>query len=137
MGDITVNSRCRCLANIAGIGVLGVLVAIAAMFVSESILPKILWLFLFIMISIIGLWLWTAKQSPKTPVGWLFAAVVSIVVAAVWYGFSRILSVILFSGHAQSLSENVDLSILIMICPGLTGIAVAGWVRALVLRSAR
>lgn len=137
MRGITVNFRRRCLADIAGVGVLGVLVAIAALFVSESILPKILWLFLFVIISIIGLWLWAARQSPETPMGWLFVAAVSIVAAGVWYGISRLLSVLLFSGHAQSLSENVDLSISFMICPGLTGIAIAGWVRALVLRSAR
>ena len=48
----------------------------------------------------IGLWLWTAKQSPETPKGWLLVAIVSIVAAGAWYGASWLLSVLFFGACA-------------------------------------
>jgi hypothetical protein len=123
-------------ADLVGLVMLGVLVAVASLLVPSSEIARPLWLFIFAVWGVCALFVWHHKLAPDQPRRWLLMAAGSIAGAALWFGFARLASRLAFGVHEPGLSGFFDAGIALMIAPGLAFIAIGGWVRALFVNSA-
>jgi len=87
----------------------------------------------WLLICVVGVpcaeFVWRHEKAPKTPRKWFVLALISLVGAPLFYGFSRLAAVVFFRTEPEA-SRFFDIILTVMIAPGLTFISVAGAVRA-------
>ena len=115
-----------------GLFVLMMLVAILAAFVSASEIPRLLWIPIYAAWAVGAIFVWRKVESEKNR--WLLIGLSSIGGAVLWYAATRAISRLIFGGAESELSKVIDLLIALILSPGLTFVAIAGWARAFVRR---
>lgn len=120
-------------ADLVGLGVLAGLVALASSLVPSAGVPKPIWVFTYGMWVVCALFVWHHKLAPARAVRWLFLTAASVICAALWFGFASLVSRLMLGINEPGLSKVFDAGVALMIAPGLAFIALAGWVRALLL----
>ncbi|UVH56089.1 hypothetical protein NWF24_25060 [Variovorax paradoxus] len=123
-------------ANLVGLVVLSILVAITSLLVPSTEVAKPMWIFAYALWVVCALFVWHHKLAPDQPRRWLLMAVGSVAGAALWFGFANLVSRIAFGVDEPGLSRLFDVGVALMIAPGLAFIAIAGWARALFMASA-
>jgi hypothetical protein len=123
----------RLRADLVGLGILAGLVALASLLVSGADVPKPFWVFAYGVWVVSALFVWHHKLAPARAVRWLFLTVASVICAVLWFGFASLVSRLMFGTNEPELSTVFDAGVALMIAPGLAFIALAGWVRALLL----
>lgn len=120
-------------ADLVSLGVLAGLVTLASLLVSGADVPKPIWVFAYGVWVVCALFVWYHKLAPARAVRWLFLTAASVICAALWFGFASLMSRLIFGFNEPGLSRVFDAGVALMIAPGLAFIALAGWVRALLL----
>lgn len=121
------------IADAAGLLVLAVIMLIVSFFVSDSQMPGIAWPFIYSMEAVTALFVWHHHKAPKPPTKWLLLALYSVVAAALWFGLATLGARLTFVDEPTA-SKAFDLMVTVVIAPGLTVVAVIGWIRTLVLQ---
>lgn len=117
------------LPDAVGLVTLMAMIAIMAAFIPPSEVPGPLWIAIYFAWAAGALFVWH-----KVEVGWkrwLLIVASSIVGAGLWYVATRVVSHLTFGDGEPELSKTFDLVIALIISPGLTFIAIAGWAREL------
>ena len=120
-------------ANLAGLVVLAVLIALVSLLVPEAEVSKPLWLFAYAGLGVCALFIWHHKRAPSHPAQWLFLTACCLMGAAAWFGLTRAVAHLAFGADEPGLSRFFDIGVALMIAPGLAFVAFAGWIRALIL----
>lgn len=120
-------------SDLVGLSVLAVLVVLAIAAMPYGQTPIGMWFFIYCGWAALAEFAWRHPKAPCTASRWLLYAVYSVIAAALWFGFSRLLSKVFFGANEPGLSLTFDLALLLILSPGLTFIAVAGSARALAL----
>jgi hypothetical protein len=118
------------MADVLGFGVLALMVAAVAALVPTTAVAGGVWPFGYAIWALCAWFVWHHPSAPKRPLSWLFIALLSLVVAPLWYGVAVLAALFLFSGAEPQLSRAFDISITFLLAPGLTFIFVSGSVRA-------
>jgi hypothetical protein len=92
-----------------------------------------MWLFIYILWVVCAMFVWNHKLAPGKPKEWLLLVIGSIVTAVLWFVLARFASKLVFIKDESELSRLFDLGVALMIAPGLASIALAGWIRCLLL----
>jgi apolipoprotein N-acyltransferase len=117
---------------------LGFIVLAALMFVVAAFpaigasLSVIESLFIFGITALCAAFVWRHEKAPKTTGRWLMLALITLVGAPLFYGFSRLVAVAFFRTEPEA-SRFFDIILTVIIAPGLTFISLAGAVRSLLL----
>lgn len=115
-----------------GLFVLIMLVAILAAFVSASEISRPLWIAIYTAWAVSTIFIWHKVESEKNR--WLLIGLASIGGAVLWYAVTRAISRLIFGDAGSELSKVIDSLIALILSPGLTFVAIAGWFRAFVKR---
>lgn len=121
------------MADMIGLIALAALVGIVSLFVPGSDVPLMMWMFIYMMWVVCALFVWHHRSAPSKPRTWLVLALCSVVGAPIWYGVAALTALIFFNGSEPGLSKSFDLIMTLIFAPGLTFIALTGWIRALTL----
>lgn len=124
--------RNRYFADVTGLIVLVILVAILSVFVPSSDIPRPLWVPIYAAWAVYAIYIWRKVEPETKP--WLLIGLYSAGGAAVWYAVTRAISRWIFGAAEPELSKGFDLFVALMCSPGLTFVAIAGWARSLVRR---
>lgn len=114
------------------IGLLALLVMVFAMsiFVPSSKVSGVLWIAIYLGWAATALFVWYKMDAYRNK--WLSIVGLSVGGAALWCAATRAISYLSFGAGEPALSKVFDLVIVLMMSPGLTFIALAGWVRELI-----
>jgi hypothetical protein len=126
------------MADVVGLLVLAVETAIVVVVFSYRSNPVITFVIAFLVLAVTALYLWRSEKSPRAAKGWIFFALGSIVVGTLFF------AVDIWSGHsAHPNLPLIDAGLhndgfwgfgwTLIVCPGLTMIAIAGAARTLYL----
>lgn len=118
-------------ANLVGVAIGAVPIAVISLFVPNAEVPKPTWFFAFVLWVACALFAWNHKLAPVKPRGWLLMSLASIPAAGLWFGIARGASHLVFGEGESGLSAFFDVGVALMLAPGLTSIAFAGWARTL------
>lgn len=118
------------IPDIAGLLTLLVMGWVMSILVELSKVPGPLWIAIYFGWAATALFVWYKMDSYKN--NWLTIAGFSIGGAVLWYAVTRMASHFVFGAGESTLSKIFDLAIALMMAPGLTFIALAGWVRQLI-----
>lgn len=121
------------MADMIGLIALAALVGLVSFFVPGSDVPLMMWMFVYIMWGVCALFIWHRRRAPTKPQTWLVLALCSVVGAPIWYGVAALAAFMFFDGSELGLSKTFDLIMTLIFAPGLTFIALTGWIRALTL----
>lgn len=121
------------MADTIGLAILAVLVGLGAFFVPNAKVPLWMWAFIYVIWLLCALFIWHHPRAPERPRTWLVVAVGTVIGAPIWYGFAALAALVFYSGSEPGLSKTFDLIMTLMLAPGLTCIALTGWVRASML----
>ncbi|NHV26857.1 hypothetical protein [Burkholderia sp. D-99] len=120
----------RHFPDVIGLFVLVILVAILSAFVPASEIPPSLWVPICAAWAVSAIFMWR-KVGPETK-PWRLIGLYSVGGAVVWYAATRAISRWTFGTDEAELSKVVDLLLALILSPGLTFVAIAGWVRAFI-----
>ena len=129
----------RILADLAALIVLGVLILLVLIVASGGSLPHVDYVFALVVYAVLalsGYYAWVQIENPNEDPKWLLQALGSIALGAVLfvvcvlYGLHEDPSLSLF---AAANSTGIMIGATEMVCPGYTCIALAGWVRRVVI----
>lgn len=120
------------MADAIGLAVLAVLVSLVSLFVPSVEVPEVLWAFIYVMWAACALFVWRHQKAPERATRWLLLAVASVIGAPIWYGVAVLVARLAFGSNEPELSKTFDILVTLIMAPGLTFIAITGWVRALV-----
>jgi hypothetical protein len=90
------------------------------------------WAIVFLGWAVIGVYLW--NRADVEPRSWLVIALESIVGAATWYVLMRLIAQMLRGDSEGEVSKLFDVVVALAISPGLTFVAICGWVQLQVAR---
>lgn len=124
--------RSRYFPDAIGLLVLMILVAILSTFVSASEISRPLSVPIYAAWAASAIFAWR-KVEPEAK-SWLRIGLCSIGGALLWYAVTRTASHRIFGATESELSKVFDLLIALILSPGLTFVAITGWVRALIRR---
>src|SRR5437868_8558897 len=112
--------------------VLMVMVAIMAAFIPPSEVPGSLWIGIYFAWAAGALFVWHRVGAEWRR--WPLIAASSMGGAALWYLATRTISHLIFGDGESELSKVFDIGVALILSPGLTFIAIAGWARGLMQR---
>ena len=121
------------MADFFGLTVLAALVALMSLYVPSSEVPGVLWVFIYMIWAAFAYFIWHHRRAPERAARWLILAALSVIGAALWFGMATLAAHLSFGSNEPGLSKVFDMTVTLIIAPGLTFIALAGWVRALVV----
>lgn len=121
------------MIDVIGLFFLAVLVGLSSIFVPDAMLPKILWIFVYALLSVASLFAWHHPKAPKKPISWFYFALFTVIGAPAWFGLATLGSAIFFPGTEPALSKIVDLLVTVLICPVGTIVALLGSVRCVIV----
>jgi hypothetical protein len=107
----------------------GLFFVISAFPVVRQNMDGVGWLLTYVIGVACAAFVWHHEKAPKTPRKWLMLALISLVGALLFYGFSRLAAVVFFSTEPEA-SRFFDIGLTVLIAPGLTFISIAGAARA-------
>lgn len=119
--------KSRYVADSVGLVVLMALVAILSSFVSTSEVPRLLWIPIYAAWAVGAIFVWHQVESTNNR--WTVISLSSIGGAVLWYFITRVISRWVFGDAESELSKIIDLLIALVLSPGLTFVAIAGWAR--------
>ena len=125
------------MASFVALILLAGLMATVVPFVPHANFSGAVWCFIYLIWAIFGAFVWHHPRAPSCPRRWLNVAILSLVAAPLWYGFALLAAKVFFRGDEPALSEGIDLIVTLIICPGLTFVAIAGAVREVVLQRSK
>lgn len=113
------------------VGLIALMAMIAAMsfFVPPSEVPGPLWIAIYLAWAAGALFVWHKVEAGWKR--WPLTVVCSIGGAALWYAATRAIAHVTFGDGEPELSKTFDLIVALILSPGLTFIAIVGWVRGL------
>lgn len=115
-----------------GLFILMILVAVLATFIPASEIPRIFWVPIYAVWAVGAIFVWRMIEAVNHR--WILSILSSIGGALLWYVTTRAISHLTFGSEEPALSKVIDVLIALIISPGITFIAIAGWVRSLVQR---
>ncbi|MFJ2986827.1 hypothetical protein ACIPF8_03095 [Collimonas sp. NPDC087041] len=121
------------MANIIGLVILAALMTLMSLYVPGSEVPGVFWVFIYVIWAAFAYFIWHHRKAPESATRWLILAALSVIGAALWFGIATLIAHLSFGGNEPGLSKIFDVTVALIIAPGLTFIALAGWVRALVV----
>jgi len=126
------------MADAIGLFVLAGLFVMTLLVTPAPSMPSLLWFFVYVVLAVTALYCWRNKKSPQTPSGWLILALGSVIIGAVYFAIDMILGRYQHPGvsgveAATRVGGMFGFVMTIAICPGLTMIALSGFVGCLVL----
>jgi thiol:disulfide interchange protein len=94
-----------------------------------------IWILVYVVLAIVGIYAWHDKKAPQTPAGWLLFAVGTVILGAVFFASD------IGAGHsehpnlplvhaAKQVGSPLGFGPTLIVSPGLTIISIAGVVRA-------
>lgn len=119
-----------CIPDAIGLMIMMPMIAIIAAFISPDNIPRPLWIAIYLAWAASAIFVWH-KYIVKWE-RWPLVAAYSIGGAIIWYGATRFISYLIFGNEEPELSKIFDLVVALIISPGLTFIAIAGWIRGLI-----
>ncbi|WP_155640918.1 hypothetical protein [Burkholderia pseudomultivorans] len=125
--------RSRYFPDAMGLLVLMILVAILSIFISASEISRPLWVPIYAAWAASAIFIWRKVEPGTKP--WLMIGLCSIGGALLWYVVTRTASHWIFGATESELSKVFDLLVALILSPGLTFVAIAGWVRAVIRRT--
>ena len=117
--------RSRYWPDIIGLITLMVLVAITSTFIPESEVPRLLWIPIYAAWAVGAMFVWRRVEANQ----WPTIGLSSVGGAVLWYVVTRAISRWTFGTADSELSKVFDLLIALIVSPGLTFVAIAGWMR--------
>lgn len=123
------------LATSAAFAIVAVCIMAVACFVPEEQVPKAMWLFIFLIIVLSGLYFWNHPQSPTNAAGWLSYIGFAIVIGVILVAIDVIVQILTFTDGSlmQSIVNGLCTSGYSCCAMGGVIITIAGWVRSLLL----
>lgn len=129
---LEVSLRKRRYSDAIGLIVLMIMVGVLATFVSSSDIYKPFWIPIYVAWAAGALFLWRKFDAlimrPE------LIAALSLGGALLWYLVMRGVAYLVFSSEEPELSRVFDLIVTLILSPGITFIALAGYVRELVYK---
>lgn len=122
------------MADVIALTVLAALVTVMSLFVPSSEVPGVLWVFIYVIWAACAYFIWHHRKAPESATRWLLLAILSVVGASLWFGMAALIAHLSFGSNEPGLSKTFDILVTLIIAPGLTFIALTGWVRALARR---
>ncbi len=126
------------MADVVGLLILAVETAIIVAAFCYRSNPVITFVIAFLVLAVTGLYSWRKEKSPTTAKGWILFALGSIVVGAlffavdIWVGHSAYPNLPLVDAGLHNYGF-LGFGWTLIVCPGLTMIAIAGAARSLYL----
>lgn len=124
---MSTKQKSKFVVDSVGLVVLMALVAILSSFVSTSEVARLLWIPIYAAWAVSAVFIWRQVESTKN--SWAVITLLSIGGALLWYFVTRYISRWIFGGAESELSKIIDLLIALILSPGLTFVAIAGWAR--------
>ncbi|WP_334052771.1 hypothetical protein [Burkholderia cepacia] len=124
--------RSRYFPDAMGLLVLMIQVTILATFVSASQISRPLWVPIYVAWAASAIFVWRKVEAETKP--WLMTGLCSIGGAVLWFAVTRTVSHWIFGATESELSKVFDVLVALILSPGLTFVAIAGWVRAVIRR---
>jgi tryptophan-rich sensory protein len=121
------------MGDIIGLIALAGLIGLVSLFVPASAVPPVMWVFIYLVWMMGALFIWHHRNAPEKPQTWLVLALCSGVAASIWSGIANLAASVAVGAHEPGLSKVFDLIVTSIFSPGLTFIAVTGWIRALMV----
>jgi hypothetical protein len=131
----------RVLGDISGFATLATFVSLVSFFIFRSVrgTPMGVFLFIYVLLGLPGYLYWVKTGKGEAQPQWLLQALQSIVVGTascivdvvVGYWLHKPKSIM-----AAAASTNVLFGLTLLVCPGFTAVAFAGWIRSLVIQGA-
>jgi tryptophan-rich sensory protein len=112
-----------------GLVALMAMVAIMSAFIPPSKVPGPLWVAIYFAWAASALYVWHKVEGRWKR--WPLIVVASMGGAVLWYVVTRAISRLVFGDGESELSKVFDLVVVLIMSPGITFIALAGWVRQL------
>lgn len=109
------------MADIIGLITLAALMVVGVAALPGLAAPAIVWLFVYLGLSAASLYFWRTDYAPRTPSEWLYVAVATVAVGAVFLAIDHLLG---------GSSPHIGVATLAA-CPGFTCVALAGFARTL------
>jgi tellurite resistance protein TehA-like permease len=119
------------MGDMIGLLALTALIGLVSLFVPASAVPLLMWLCIYLAWMGSALFIWYHRKAPDRPQAWLVLSLCSVAGVPVWHVISAAL--ISFGGNEHGLAKTFDLIVTLIFSPGLTFIAVTGWIRALAI----
>jgi thiol:disulfide interchange protein len=124
------------MTDAIGLLVLALLIAPIALVVPESQVPLPMWVFAYIMLAVIGAFMWHSEKSPQEPLGWLLMIVGLLVLGGLWFGVDVLIGLhnhpdLPFFEAAKESKGPFGFVLSAVIIPGITLIAASGAARSL------
>jgi hypothetical protein len=120
------------MGDMIGLIALAGLIGLASVFMPASAVPLVMWVLIYLVWMMGALFIWYHRKAPDRPQTWFVLSLCSVVGVPIGHGIAT-LAALPFGASDPALAKTFDLIITLMFSPGLTFIAVAGWVRALAL----
>lgn len=127
------------MANLIGIVILAAMTMGVAWLVPDKHVSRSSWLLIFAALAAFSIFCWSHRQAPKAPGEWLFLAGISIPFAIVLSLVDGAVALMLNPSFTflEALMSNAMAGFIFAISPFGTFVAIAGWVRSLILQRAR
>lgn len=122
------------IADGIGLITLAAVVLMGSYSVPVEQISEVAWLFIYLMAAFSALFVWHHPKAPKQPRQWLLYSLYSVVAALLWVAYSRYGSSLLFESSEPTSSKYLDYAIAVIISPGLTIVALVGWMRSFAVR---
>ena len=122
-----------CFADAAGLAALTALLGSVALWLEAGAVGAPFWWIAGGLAAGGSALLWRLPAAPRTPRGWLMSAAASVWLAVLFFGANRALDA-LNGPRASPIDTGGTLGgfeLWYALCPGLTAMALAGWVRSL------
>lgn len=123
----------RAFADGAGAAALATLLTLVAQMLPAGSMAPGTWVLACTLAAACSAFLWRSRFGPSQPRGWLQLAGTSVLLAAIFFGANGALDA-LNGPRPSPLDSGGSLGgfeLCYALCPGLTSIALAGWVRSL------
>ena len=117
------------MADMISLAILAIVTGFMSFFVPNSFIPLPMWLFIYIFWATCALFVWHHPNAPKHSQKWLLIAFYSLIGAPFWFGLVSIAAHVFFPSGEPTLSKTFDIVATMLLTPGLTLIALIGWVR--------
>jgi hypothetical protein len=119
------------MGDIIGLIALAALIGLVSLFVPT--VPLVMWLLVYFVWTAGALFIWYHRKAPDSPEAWLVLSLCSVVGVPIGHGIATLVASMAFGGNEPGLSRTLEFTLTLICSPGLTFIAVTGWVRALAL----